>query len=77
MQAQAIQLTRHADCLLALGSSLQTPLAASLVEIAREHGSRVVVVTRSSTPFDSLADVKLDEPVARCLPTIVDGALGS
>ena len=74
---QAIQLTRHADCLLALGSSLQTPLAASLVEIAREHGSRVVVVTRSSTPFDSLADVKLDEPVARCLPTIVDGALGS
>ena len=74
---QAIQLTRHADCLLALGTSLQTPLAASLVEVAREHGSRVVVVTRSSTPYDKLVDVKLDEPVASCLPTIVDGALAS
>ncbi len=72
---QAMELARRADCFLALGTSLQVQPAASLVDVAKEHGASVVVVTRSSTPYDGLADVKLDHPLAACLPRIVAGAL--
>ncbi len=72
---QAMELARRADCFLALGTSLQVQPAASLVDVAREHRARVVVITRSTTPYDSMADVKLDEPLATCLPQIVTAAL--
>ncbi|MDG2308897.1 MAG: Sir2 family NAD-dependent protein deacetylase [Candidatus Binatia bacterium] len=72
---QAMEHTRRADCLLALGTSLQVQPAASLVDVAKEHGAKVVVVTRSSTPYDSIADAKLDHPLGTCLPAIVAGVL--
>lgn len=72
---QAMELARRADCLLALGTSLQVQPAASLVDVAKEHGARVIVVTRSSTPYDSVADAKLDDSLGTCLPRIVDGVL--
>ncbi len=72
---QAMEITRRADCLLALGTSLQVQPAASLVDVAKEHGAKVIVVTRSSTPYDSLADAKLDHPLGTCLPKIVAAAL--
>jgi len=73
---QAMEVTRQADCLLALGTSLQVQPAASLVDVAKEHGARVIVVTRSSTPYDALADAKLDHPLGTCLPEIVGQVLG-
>lgn len=73
---QAMEFTRHADCLLALGTSLQVQPAASLVDLAKEHGAKVIVVTRSTTPYDSVADAKLDHPLGTCLPQIVAGVLG-
>jgi len=73
---QAMELARRADCLLALGTSLQVQPAASLVDVSREHGAAVIVVTRSSTPYDALADAKLDDPLGACLPRIVAAVLG-
>lgn len=73
---QAMELARRADCLLALGTSLQVQPAASLVDVAKEHGASVVIVTRSGTPYDAIADAKLDHPLGSCLPRIVAGALG-
>lgn len=73
---QAMELSRRADCLLALGTSLQVQPAASLVDVAREHGARVIVVTRSSTPYDTMADAKLDHSLGSCLPTMVAEVLG-
>ncbi len=72
---QAMELTRGADCLLALGTSLQVQPAASLVDVAKEHGAKVIVMTRSSTPYDAMADAKLDHPLGTCLPQIVAGVL--
>lgn len=74
---QAMELARSADCLLALGTSLQVQPAASLVDVAKEHGAQVVIITRSSTPYDAVADVKLDDPLGTCLPDIVERALAS
>lgn len=74
---QAMELARGADCLLALGTSLQVQPAASLVDVALEHGARVAVITRSSTPYDGAVDLKLDDPLGTCLPEIVDRALAS
>ena len=72
---QAMELARSADCLLALGTSLQVQPAASLVDVAKEHGAQLVILTRSSTPYDGMADVKLDDPLGTCLPDIVERAL--
>lgn len=72
---QAMEMTRRADCLLVLGTSLHVQPAASLVDVAREHGASVIIVTRSNTPYDSMADAKLDHPLGTCLPEIVSGVL--
>jgi NAD-dependent SIR2 family protein deacetylase len=49
--------------------------AASLVEIAKRAGASVLVLTRSETPYDTLADAKLDGALGTTLPALVAGAL--
>jgi NAD-dependent deacetylase len=64
---QALEYVRRADCLLAIGSSLQVRPAADLVDVAKRHGAAVVIATRSPTPYDLVADVKLDADLGECL----------
>jgi NAD-dependent deacetylase len=72
---ESIRLAEACDCLLAIGSSLQVQPAASLVEIAKRAGAAVLILTRSATPYDALADARLDGALGETLPTLVDGAL--
>ena len=53
--SQATLWAREADLLLILGTSLQVEPAASLPEIARSHGTPLVVVNRTPTPWDAQA----------------------
>jgi len=72
---ESIRLAEGCDCLLAIGSSLQVQPAASLVEIAKHAGATVLILTRSATPYDALADARLDGALGETLPALVDGAL--
>jgi NAD-dependent deacetylase len=72
---ESIRLAETCDCLLAIGSSLQVQPAASLVEIAKRAGATVLILTRSATPYDEIADARLDGALGTTLPALVDGAL--
>lgn len=72
---EAILLAERCDCLLAIGSSLQVQPAASLVEVAKRAGAAVLILTRSATPYDALADARLDGALGSTLPALVEGAL--
>lgn len=70
----AVELSQNADLFLALGSSLVVHPAASLPELAKERGARLVIATRTSTPLDSIADLVVHEPLGE-LFTAVAAAL--
>jgi len=74
---ESIRLAGECDCLLALGSSLQVQPAASLVEVAKQGGARVLILTRSATPYDAVADARLGAALGETLPRLVDAALGA
>jgi NAD-dependent deacetylase len=60
---RAAALAAGADLLLCIGSSLEVYPVAGLPELTLEAGGRLAVVTRSTTPFDRSAAVRLDGDV--------------
>ena len=52
---------KTADLFLAMGSSLVVEPAASLPRLAKEHGAKLIILNRDSTPLDSIADAVLHD----------------
>jgi NAD-dependent deacetylase len=69
--ARASALASGADLLLCIGSSLEVYPVAGLPELTLERGGRLAVVTRSTTPFDRFAAVRLDGDVEAELSAVV------
>ncbi len=69
--AQAIEVTRQADLVLALGSTLSVHPAASIPLIAAERGVPYVIVNQGATDHDSTATLKIDADVAAVVPPAV------
>ena len=61
-----------ADLFLALGTSLAVYPAAALPELAVVAGARLVVVNAQETPFDTVADAVMREPLGDVLPELVE-----
>jgi NAD-dependent deacetylase len=68
---RASELAAGADLLLCVGSSLEVHPVAGLPELTLAAGGRLAVVTRSSTPFDRWAAVRLDGDVEEDLTMVV------
>jgi NAD-dependent deacetylase len=68
---RASELAAGADLLLCIGSSLEVYPVAGLPELTLESGGRLAIVTRSSTPFDRWAAVRLDGDVEAELSAVV------
>lgn len=66
----AFALSKQADLFFAIGSSLVVEPAASLPRAAKEHGARLVIINRDSTPQDDLADIVIQEPIGATLAAI-------
>ncbi len=64
---EAAQLCRHADLMLAIGSSLVVEPAASFPRMAKEHGATLVIINKTETPLDCLADLVIREPIGAVL----------
>jgi NAD-dependent deacetylase len=69
--ARAERLCSSADLLLCIGSSLEVHPVAGLPELTLARGGRIAIVTRSSTPYDSDAVVRLDGDVAEDLQAVL------
>jgi NAD-dependent deacetylase len=69
---RAEEAALEADLLLAVGSTLQVYPAAGVVPLAKQAGARLVIVNNQPTPFDSVADAVLREPIGDVLPRLVD-----
>ena len=70
---RAMRASAEADCLLAIGSSLQVYPVAAAVPSAKAAGARVIIVNAQPTAFDDIADVKLTGPIGEALPYLCQG----
>jgi len=68
---RAAALAAGADLMLCVGSSLEVYPAAGLPELTLESGGRIAIVTRSETPFDRFAAVRLGGDVEDELRAVV------
>lgn len=59
---EAVKVVNEADTLLVIGSSLTVEPAASLVRYFR--GDTIVIINGSSTPYDSFADLIINENIS-------------
>lgn len=67
----AVKKMRSADLLLAVGTSLEVYPAASLPEVARKSGAKIVSIDSKRTSWDNLCDYKISGPAGEILPRIV------
>ncbi len=60
---RAVELSRGADLMICVGSSLEVQPVASLPGLTLQAGGRVAIVTAGQTPFDAEAELRLDGDV--------------
>lgn len=70
MQA-AVEACQDCEVFLAVGSSLVVYPAASLPELARQCGAALIIINRTPTPLDELADLVINEEIGQTLPKLV------
>jgi NAD-dependent deacetylase len=68
---QAVKKVRSADLLLAVGTSLEVYPAASLPEIAKQSGAKIISIDREKTSWDNLCEYKVSGSAGEILPRIV------
>ncbi len=68
---RATEAARRSEVFLAAGSSLVVHPAAYLPVIAKQAGARLILVNRTPTPLDDLADAVLREEIGTVLPELV------
>jgi len=67
---EAIDWSRKADLLLAIGSSLVVTPAALLPMMAKEQGARLVIINRTETPLDGDADLVIRDGIGDTLSAV-------
>lgn len=69
---EAEEESKRCDVMLIAGSSLEVAPAADLPLVAYEHGAKLIIVNKSSTPIDKHASIVVREDVALVLPKIYE-----
>ena len=64
-------IAADADAIVVIGTSLRVSPANQLVDIVKRNGGKVLLLTRSDTPKDDLADVHIRGELFEVLPAIV------
>jgi NAD-dependent deacetylase len=71
---RAMAAATEADCLVAVGTSLQVYPIAGAVPSAKASGAAVIILNAQRTPFDDIADVRLNGAISTELPAICGAA---
>ena len=67
---RAMNSAAEADCLIAVGTTLQVYPVAGAVPTAKAAGATIIIVNAQPTPFDDIADVRLSQPISEVLPVM-------
>ncbi len=65
------------DVFLVVGSSLVVYPAAALPMVAKRAGARLILVNRTETPLDELADLVIHDEIGTALPALVGTPVGA
>ncbi|HEY8418297.1 MAG TPA: NAD-dependent protein deacylase [Limnochordales bacterium] len=68
---KAIRAVEDCEALLVIGSSLQVYPAASLPQIALDHGARLWIINLTPTPYDHAAEIVVRQKAAEVLSSLV------
>jgi NAD-dependent deacetylase len=69
--AAAVAASAEAELFVAVGTTLSVRPAASLVDVARRAGARIVIVNAGATAYDAVADARLEARIGEVLPLLV------
>ena len=69
---RAMRAAAEADCLVAVGTTLQVYPIAAAVPAAKSAGSALIIVNGQPTPFDDIADVTLNGSISEVLPQLLE-----
>ncbi|HKQ80496.1 MAG TPA: Sir2 family NAD-dependent protein deacetylase [Blastocatellia bacterium] len=67
----AVRACHDCDVFLAVGSSLVVYPAAALPELAKQNGATLVIVNRTPTPMDGIADLVINDEIGKTLPQLI------
>ncbi len=68
---RAAQACYDCDVLIAVGSSLVVHPAAVLPALAKENGATLIIINRTPTPLDEIADLVVNEEIGKALPRLI------
>ncbi len=68
---RAYEVSESCDVFLAVGSSLVVYPAASLPAVAKRYDATLIIVNRTPTPLDDMADLVVREEIGKALPKLV------
>lgn len=63
----AFEAAQACDLFIAMGTSLLVNPAASLPQIARDNGAKLVIINRETTPLDPIADLVIHEEIGEVM----------
>ena len=69
--SEAKRASESCDVFLAVGSSLVVQPAASLPLLAKHVGAKLIIINRTETPLDPMADLVVHDEIGKVLPAMV------
>ncbi len=67
----AVEACHDCDVFLAVGSSLVVYPAAALPELAKRNGAALIIINRTPTPMDGIADLLINDEIGKTLPMLI------
>jgi NAD-dependent deacetylase len=69
---QAIRAAQECEVFIVAGSSLVVYPAASLPVLAKQSGAHLIIINRTLTPLDEIADLVVNEEIGVALPKLIE-----
>ena len=69
---ESMRRSESSDVFFVIGSSLVVTPAANMPGIAKQSGSKLIILNRGDTPYDSVADLRFFDDIIDVLPPIVE-----
>ena len=67
----AAEASRNCEIFLAIGSSLVVYPAAAMPEWAQQNGATLIILNRTPTPLDGIADLIINDEIGKALPQLI------
>ncbi len=69
---ESMRRSEASDVFFVIGSSLVVTPAANMPGIAKQSGSKLIILNRGETPYDRVADLRFFDDIIDVLPPIIE-----